>query len=73
MVGADKGARVFQPAINRGQECPRSIVRPFGGPTRRSAPTKDFGLSRSQLAEIEQIIEEHYDELKRAWEEHFPG
>ena len=39
MVGADKGARVFQPAINRGQECPRSNVRPFGRPTRRSAPT----------------------------------
>ena len=40
MVGADKGARVFQPAINRGQECPRSNVRPFGGPTRGSAPTR---------------------------------
>ena len=29
-------------------------------------------LSRSQIKGIEQIIEEHYDELKRAWEEHFP-
>ena len=48
-------------------------VRPFGGPTRRSAPTKDFGLSRRQLTEIEQIIKEHYDELKRAWNEHFPS
>ena len=38
MQEPDKGARGFQPAINRGQECPRSSVRPFGGPTRRSAP-----------------------------------
>ena len=29
-------------------------------------------LSRSQIKGIEQIIEERYDELKRAWEEHFP-
>ena len=29
-------------------------------------------LSRSQIKGIEQIIEEHYDELKRAWEERFP-
>ena len=28
---------------------------------------KNFRLSR------EQIIEGHYDELKRAWKEHFPG
>jgi hypothetical protein len=48
-------------------------VRPFWGPTRRSAPTQDFGFSRSQITEIERIIEEHYDELKRAWNEHFPG
>jgi hypothetical protein len=34
---------------------------------------RNFRLSRSQIKEIEQIIEEHYDELKRAWEKHFPG
>ena len=28
-------------------------------------------LSRMQIKEIEKIIEEHYDELKRAWNEHF--
>ncbi len=33
----------------------------------------NYRLSRSQLKEIEQIIEEHYDELKRAWHKHFPG
>jgi uncharacterized protein DUF4160 len=33
---------------------------------------KNFRLSRSQIKEIEQIIEGHYDELKRAWKEHFP-
>ena len=30
-------------------------------------------LSRSQLKEIEQIIEDHHDELKRAWHQHFPS
>jgi hypothetical protein len=34
---------------------------------------KNFHLSRSQIREIEEIIEEHYDELKRAWKEHFPN
>jgi len=33
----------------------------------------NFRLSRSQLKEIEQIIEVHHDELKRAWHKHFPG
>jgi hypothetical protein len=34
---------------------------------------RNFLLSRSQIKEIEQIIERHYDELKRAWKEHFGG
>jgi hypothetical protein len=34
---------------------------------------RNFRLLRTQIKEIEQIIEEHYDELKRAWEKHFPG
>ena len=33
---------------------------------------KNVRLSRSQIKEIEQIIEGHYDEPKRAWKEHFP-
>ena len=32
----------------------------------------NFHLSRTQIKEIEQIIEAHHDELKRAWHEHFP-
>ena len=34
---------------------------------------KNHRLSRAQLKEIEQLIEVHYDELKTAWKEHFPG
>jgi Domain of unknown function (DUF4160) len=34
---------------------------------------KNYGLSRPQLKEIEQIIEVHYDELKAAWTKHFGG
>ncbi|MFZ5766266.1 MAG: DUF4160 domain-containing protein [Thermodesulfobacteriota bacterium] len=30
-------------------------------------------LSRSQIKEIENIIEVHDDELKRAWRTNFPG
>lgn len=32
---------------------------------------KNYGLTRVQLKEIEQIIEAHYDELKTAWKAHF--
>jgi len=28
--------------------------------------------SKNRIRPIEQIIEGHYDELKRAWKEHFP-
>jgi hypothetical protein len=31
---------------------------------------KNFRLSRSQIREVEEIIEARYDELKRAWKEH---
>jgi hypothetical protein len=34
---------------------------------------KNFRLSRSQIKEMEQIIEARYDELKRAWKEHLRG
>lgn len=34
---------------------------------------KNFRLSRTQLREVEQIIEEHYDEIKNAWKKHFPS
>ena len=33
---------------------------------------RNIRLSRGQIKEIEQIIEGHYDELKHAWQEHFP-
>jgi len=28
-------------------------------------------LTRAQLREVEQLIEDHYDEINRAWKEHF--
>jgi len=33
---------------------------------------RNYRLSRAQLRQIEQIIEEHYDELTNAWRKHFP-
>ncbi len=33
---------------------------------------KNYLLSRRQLKQIKQLIEEHYDELTSAWEKHFP-
>jgi hypothetical protein len=35
--------------------------------------SRNFRLSRLQLKQIEEIIEEHYDELTSAWQEHFTG
>ncbi len=32
---------------------------------------KNFKLSRKQLKEIENILEEHYDEIKSAWQAWF--
>ena len=32
---------------------------------------KNHRLSRKHLKEIENIIEEHYEEFKKAWKEHF--
>ena len=32
---------------------------------------KNYNLSRRELNEIEEIIEEHYEEFTKAWEEHF--
>ena len=32
---------------------------------------RNYRLSRSRLREIEQIIEERYDELRTAWQDHF--
>ena len=34
---------------------------------------RNTGLSRSQLKQIESIIEVRHDELCRAWNEHFTG
>ena len=33
---------------------------------------RNYRLSRVQLRQIEQLIEEHYDDLTNAWREHFP-
>ena len=33
--------------------------------------SKNYRLSRKRLKEVEQIIEEHIDELKAAWKKHF--
>ncbi len=33
---------------------------------------RNYHLSRQQLKQIEQLIEEHYDELTSAWKKHFP-
>ena len=32
---------------------------------------KNYGLSQTQLKEIENIIKEHYGEFKDAWKKHF--
>jgi hypothetical protein len=32
---------------------------------------KNYGLSRLQLKQIEEIIEDHYNELTNAWQQHF--
>ena len=31
---------------------------------------RNYNLARAQLKEVENIIEEHYDEFKNAWEKH---
>jgi hypothetical protein len=33
---------------------------------------ENYHLSRLQLKQIEQLIEEHYDEFTSAWGKHFP-
>ncbi|MHB8414761.1 MAG: DUF4160 domain-containing protein [Acidiferrobacteraceae bacterium] len=32
---------------------------------------KNYRLSRAQLKEVEQLVEERYDDIKRAWKKHF--
>ncbi|HEY8036422.1 MAG TPA: DUF4160 domain-containing protein [Methylobacter sp.] len=34
---------------------------------------KNYQYSRKQLKEIELLLEEHYNELISAWQQHFPG
>lgn len=34
---------------------------------------KNYHLSRSQLKEIKELIEAHYDQLKSAWKKYFTG
>ena len=33
----------------------------------------NYRLNRNSVKEIEKIVEDHYDELKNAWERHFSG
>jgi hypothetical protein len=33
----------------------------------------NHGLKPRQIHEVEQLIEEHLDEIRRAWDAHFPG
>ena len=35
--------------------------------------SRNYRLTRMQLKLIEEIIEEHYDELTSAWQKHFSG
>ena len=39
----------------------------------RISLARNYNLSEGQLAQIERIIEAHYDELTNAWKEHFGG
>ena len=34
---------------------------------------RNYRLSRLQIKQIEEIIEEHYNELTSAWQKHFGG
>jgi hypothetical protein len=34
---------------------------------------RNYGLSRLQLKQIEEIIEDHYNELTNAWQKYFSG
>lgn len=34
---------------------------------------RNYGLLRLQLKQIEEIIEDHYNELTSAWKKHFNG
>ncbi len=34
---------------------------------------KNYRYSRKQLKEIESLVEQHYDELVSAWQQHFSG
>lgn len=31
------------------------------------------GLSRREISEAQQLVEEHEDDIRRAWRQHFPG
>lgn len=33
----------------------------------------NYHFTRKQLKHVESLIEEHYDELNRAWQQHFGG
>jgi hypothetical protein len=33
----------------------------------------NYGLKAPRLTEVSKLVEEHVDEIRRAWVEHFPG
>ena len=34
---------------------------------------KNFGFSQNQIAELKKVVEEHKNDIKNAWTEHFGG
>ena len=39
----------------------------------RISVAQNYGLTAQQLNAVLQIVQEHEDEIRKAWEAHFPG
>ena len=46
-------------------------VRPSSGWSQTIELARNYGLSRRQLKEAEDIVEEHQNEFRDAWHQHF--
>ena len=46
-------------------------VKPSSGWSRRFELARNYGLSRRQLKDAEQIVEERQNEFRAAWYQHF--
>lgn len=33
----------------------------------------NYGLKSQEITEVQQLVEEHVDDIRRAWTKHFPG